>query len=163
MFSLQFLREFWMYNFYTSGLCLLCENILGRMTMTNGISGPQFVQYFQPVIDALNQLGGSGRPSEVKEIIAEALIISDEEQNEQISSGASKFGKNVDWARYYLAEAGFIDRSVRGVWSLTESGRHVSLNQDQALSLFQEIHKKYAENRKKSTKIRTKNEGENKK
>jgi len=85
----------------------------------SGIRGPQFVQFFQPVVDALMELGGSGQPSEVKEIIADKLNIPDEEQSEQIASGASRFSKNVDWARFYLAKAGNIDASKRGVWSLT--------------------------------------------
>ncbi|MDV7401027.1 winged helix-turn-helix domain-containing protein, partial [Arthrospira platensis SPKY1] len=57
----------------------------------NNIRGPQFVQFFQPVIDALIELGGSGQPSEVEEMIVEKLKISDDEQNEQISSGSSRF------------------------------------------------------------------------
>ena len=89
------------------------------------IRGPQFVQFFQPVIDALMELGGSGQPSEVKEVTADKLQIPDDEQAEQISSGASRFSKNVDWARFYLAKAGHIDASTREVWSLTESGRNL--------------------------------------
>jgi restriction system protein len=45
--------------------------------MNNKIKGPQFIQFFQPVIDALIELGGSGRPSEVKELIAEKLNITE--------------------------------------------------------------------------------------
>lgn len=118
--------------------------------MPSKIKGPQFVKFFQPVIDALIELGGSGQPSEVKELIAEKLHITDDEQGKQISSGASRFGKNVDWARFYLAKAAFIDASMRGVWSLTESGNKVRLSQDEAVRLFQEIHKQFSvEPRKK--------------
>ena len=31
--------------------------------------GPQFVRYFAPLLKALHDLGGSGRPSEVEDII----------------------------------------------------------------------------------------------
>jgi restriction system protein len=31
--------------------------------------GPQFVRFFAPVIEALRELGGSGRPSEVKDLL----------------------------------------------------------------------------------------------
>ena len=48
--------------------------------------GPQFVRYFQPVIKALIELGGSGRPEEVEESIADQLGLSEEERNEQIPS-----------------------------------------------------------------------------
>ncbi len=115
----------------------------------NNIRGPQFVQFFQPVIDALVELGGSGQPSEVKELIADKLNITEDEQGEQISSGASRFSKNVDWARFYLAKAEFIDASTRGVWSLTEKGRSVNLSSSEALQLFQSIHQQFSVERRK--------------
>lgn len=116
----------------------------------NYIRGPKFVQFIQPVIDALIELGGSGQPSEVKQLIADKLNITEEEQSEQISSGASRFSKNVDWARFYLAKADLIDASTRGVWSLTEKGRYVRLTNPEALQLFQNIHSQFATDRKKT-------------
>jgi len=115
----------------------------------NKIKGPKFIQYFQPIIDALVELGGSGQPSEVKKLIAENLSISEEEQSEQISSGASRFSNSVDWARFYLAKAGYIDSSTRGVWSLTEPGRKLQLSNEDALHLFQKIHKQFSVEKKK--------------
>jgi restriction system protein len=115
----------------------------------NNIRGPQFVQFLQPVLDALIELGGSGQPSEVKERIAEKLNITEEQQVEQNPSGASRFSKNVDWARFYLAKADYIDASTRGVWSLTEKGRNVRLSHNEALQLFHSIHQQYTIERKK--------------
>ncbi len=115
----------------------------------NQIRGPQFVQFFQPVLAALLNLGGSGQPSEVKEVIAEKLHIPESEQGEQIASGASRFSKNVDWARFYLAKAGYIDASRRGVWSLTEIGRGIKLSSAEALKLFQDIHQTFSVERRK--------------
>jgi len=119
------------------------------MSDNNQIRGPQFIQYFQPVIDALMELGGSGRPSEVKEVIIENLNISDEEQSDLNPSGQSRFSKKVDWARFYLAKAGYIDSSTRGVWSLTESGRSLKLSSTGALKLFQEIHQIFSDEKRK--------------
>ena len=118
--------------------------------ISNQQKGPQFIRYFQPVIDALLALGGSGRPEEVEEVIAEQLGLSEEERNEQIPSGQSRFSNKVNWARFYLVKAGLIDSSTRGVWSLTEKGRTTSLTPDQALSLFNQIHKPFVADRKKS-------------
>ncbi len=115
----------------------------------NNIRGPQFVQYFQPVIDALVELGGSGQPSEVKELIAEKLNITEDEQGEQISSGESRFSSKVSWARFYLVKADLIDSSTRGVWSLTEKGRNAKLSNEEALQLFQNIHQQFAADGKK--------------
>lgn len=129
------------------------------MTGSNQIRGPQFVQFFQPVIDALVELGGSGRPSEVKEEIAEKLRITEDEQSDQNPSGASRFSKNVDWARFYLAKAGYIDSSTRGVWSLTETGRGKKLSSSEALKLFQDIHQVFSNERKKQKGKSSKSEG----
>lgn len=115
----------------------------------NNIRGPQFVQYFQPVIDALVELGGSGQPSEVEELIVEKLNITDEEQSEQTSNGQSRFSNQVAWARFYLVKAGLIDSSTRGVWSLTEKSRNTKLSSEEALQLFQSVRHQFATNGKK--------------
>jgi restriction system protein len=117
---------------------------------SNQQKGPQFVRYFQPVIDALIELGGSGRPEEVEEAVANHLGLSEEERNEQIPSGQSRFSNKVNWARFYLVKAGLIDSSTRGVWSLTEKGRTTSLTAEQALNVFNQIHKPFTAARKKS-------------
>lgn len=112
--------------------------------------GPQFIRYFQPVINALVSLGGSGRPEEVEDVIAQHLGLSEEIRNEQSSSGQSKFSNRVGWARFYLAKAGLIDSSVRGVWSLSEKGRATTLTADQAFNLFDHIHRQFALERKRN-------------
>lgn len=117
---------------------------------SNQQKGPQFVRYFQPVIDALIELGGSGRPEEVEEAVANHLGLGEEERNEQIPSGQSRFSNKVNWARFYLVKAGLIDSSTRGVWSLTEKGRTTFLTAEQALNLFNQIHKPFTAARKKS-------------
>lgn len=105
--------------------------------------GPQFVRYFGPVIDALTELGGSGRPAEVRDNVAERLSLSEDEQNQTTSSGQSRFDNQVAWARFYLVKANFLDSSKRGVWSLTEKGRSTSLNQRQALAIFKEVRQQF--------------------
>lgn len=122
--------------------------------ISNQQKGPQFVRYFQPVIDALIKLGGSGRPEEVEEEIAEQLRLSEEERNEQIPSGQSRFSNKVNWARFYLVKAGLIDSSTRGVWNLTEKGRTTQLNAEQALDLFNQIHKPFVKGRKKASSVK---------
>lgn len=50
--------------------------------------------------------------------------MSDAEQSETLASGVqTRFENQVHWARFYLAKAGYIDSSQRGVWSLTEKGQ----------------------------------------
>lgn len=105
--------------------------------------GPQFVKYFGPVVVALKTLGGSGRPAEVKDLIAEQLNLSEAEVNEALDSGASRFSNQVDWAKFYLSTAGHIDASTRGVWSLTEKGHSCSLNHTESLELFKRVYKQF--------------------
>jgi restriction system protein len=93
------------------------------------------------VIDALRTLGGSGSPDEVRANVASSLSISDKEQNELMSSGNSRFDNQVAWARFYLAKAGYLDASRRGVWTLTEKGRNAHLTHQAAVQLFKDTHK----------------------
>jgi restriction system protein len=41
--------------------------------------GPRFVRYFGPVVEVLKDLGGSGRPDEVRPMVASRLAISEQE------------------------------------------------------------------------------------
>lgn len=94
------------------------------MNSTRKRKASQFTRYIEPVIEAIRELGGSGRPEEVREVIARNLNISEAEQSEPLPSGVqSRFENQVHWARFYLVKAGYIDSSQRGVWSLTEKGR----------------------------------------
>jgi len=106
-------------------------------------SGPQFVRYFGPVIEALKALGGSGRPAEVRDSIAAKEKVSEVEQNETLQSGESRFSNQVAWARFYLVKAGYLDSSTKGVWSLTEKGRTATLNHEQSIAIFKDIHQTF--------------------
>jgi len=104
------------------------------------MKGPQFVQYFIPVISALKELGNSGTPSEVREVIIKNLKIPDSVLNEQLKSGIARFDNKAAWARFYLSKAGYLDSSKRGVWTLTEKGINSALTEKDALELFRSVH-----------------------
>jgi restriction system protein len=56
------------------------------------------------------------------------------------SNGRARFDNRVAWARFYLAKAGLIDASRRGVWSLTEKGRAIeTLTPAGAADLFKAV------------------------
>lgn len=80
------------------------------MSRTNK-GGPQFIKFFGPVVAALNQLGGSRRPSEVQAAVVESLRIPEADLANTMSSGASRNSNQLDWARFYLAKAGCTDAS----------------------------------------------------
>ncbi len=108
------------------------------------MSGPKFVQFFSPVIEALKELGGSGRPSEVREVISRQLNISESDRTELLDGGAPRFDNQVAWARFYLVKEGIVDSSKRGVWSLSDRGREIELlSFDESLAIFQRIHSEF--------------------
>lgn len=101
--------------------------------------GVQFLRFAIPIIDTLKELGGSGRPAEVEDLIAEKLDISVEEQNEELSAGGNRFSNQIHWARYYLVQSGYLDSSKRGIWSLTEKGRKSSLTESDIQNLIRTV------------------------
>lgn len=86
---------------------------------------PQFAAYINPVLGTLQKLGGSARPSEVIEEVAALLSIPDSVREEKLTNGTPRFDNQIHWARLYLADTGYIDRSRRGVWTLTEKGQQI--------------------------------------
>lgn len=119
--------------------------------MSKEFSGaPQFVKYFAPLLDALHQLGGSGRVDEVRSGIAQSLNLSEEEQSEQLPSKTqARFDNQVHWARFYLTKAGLLGSSQRGVWTLTEKGQAaLPLSDAQAKQLFRDISSTFAKSKR---------------
>lgn len=90
---------------------------------------PPYTELFQPVLDALESLGGSAKPSEVRDWLVAKMGIPDEALELTNKSGRERFLNRVQWARLYLSKSGYIGSSKRGVWSLTEKGRHASIDE----------------------------------
>lgn len=84
---------------------------------------PAYTDLFNPLLRALRELGGSARPDEAGDLIAERERLSEEQLALEHRDGGSQFKNKVAWARFYLAKAGYIDSSRRGVWSLTSKGQ----------------------------------------
>lgn len=95
----------------------------------------EFVQWMDPVLDALKELGGSGKPREVLDLIAELHGLTDKKLEETLKSGQTRFYNQVHWARQYLVWEGLLDGSTRGVWSLTPAGYETSLDNEAATQL----------------------------
>lgn len=104
------------------------------------LKGPKFIQYFQPVIDGLRDLGSSAKPSEVYTWITEHYPIPKGEIESTTKGGQSKFQNKVGWARFYLAKGGLIATEQRGVWVLTEKGRKANFSHEEAYNFFKSIH-----------------------
>jgi restriction system protein len=119
----------------------------------NKIRQAEFTKWFGPLLDALRDLGGSGRPKEATEKIAKNLKISDEILEEVMKSGTPRFANQVAWARQYLVWEGLLEENTRGVWTLTEKGRKTKLNNEHSRLIFLkwvEIHQKTRKSKSKS-------------
>ncbi len=96
----------------------------------------EFVKWFGPLLDALRQLGGSGKPKEVAEQIAKNLNIPDKVLEETMKSGILRFQNQVAWARQYLVWERYLDDNTRGVWTLTPLGYQTYLDENKARQIF---------------------------
>lgn len=116
----------------------------------------EFVKWFGPLLDALRDLGDSGRPREVSDKIAKNLHLPDSVLDETLKSGGSKFHNQVAWARQYLVWEGYLDASKHGTWKLTESGRNAQITEDEAHKIFLkwvEVNQNNRKNKESTAKI----------
>lgn len=111
-------------------------------------SNAVFVRWFGPLLDALRDLGDSGRPREVSDRIAKNLSLPDEVLDETLKSGGSRFHNQVAWARQYLVWEGMLESSKHGTWTLTEKGRKARISDAHAAEIFKKWVAIHAENRK---------------
>ena len=96
----------------------------------------EFVLWMGPILDALRELGDSGSPQEVSDLIAKNLNIPDEKKEELTDSGVPRFHNQVCWARQYLVWEGFLSSAKRGLWTLTEKGRTGQITENQGRDIF---------------------------
>ncbi|MBR5001372.1 MAG: hypothetical protein IKY08_05350, partial [Firmicutes bacterium] len=98
----------------------------GRSQSTENI-----LRWCQPIVEALKKLGGAAKPDEVRKQIVED-VKPDEEYLSQTrgKNNINLFQNEVDFARSYLAQAGIIDKEIRGVWTLTEMAKKLEFNQE---------------------------------
>ena len=94
-----------------------------------------FAQFISPVVTALKELGGSSKPQQVYEQIQKDIKVPDELLNSKLKNGEPVFKNQVRWAREYLRRAGYIDGSVRGVWTLTDAGKNEIFNDENILKI----------------------------
>ena len=118
---------------------IVSEQVNRQKAAANGkkLSNAAFLRWFKPLIQALRDLGGSGTPAEARAKIVENEQLSDEEVNAtRGKNNVNKFENEVAFARSYLVNAGYIDKSIYGVWTLTAAGKCVEMTDDMASDIF---------------------------
>jgi restriction system protein len=97
-----------------------------------------------PILEALRQLGGSGRPREVSEVIEERFDIDDRKLTATLKSGQTRYYNQLHWARQYLVWEGLLDDATHGVWALTPAGYRTALDDRAARALASKWGKQHA-------------------
>ena len=120
----------------------------------NKNSKTEFVKWFGPILDALRDLGGSAKPKEISQLIAEKLNIPEEILSERYEkSGVLKFQNQLAWARQYLVWEELLASSKHGVWALSAKGWETRISEKQGYEIFLKWVKVFQEIRQtKSTK-----------
>lgn len=84
---------------------------------------PKYSELFNPTLQALHALGGSGTNEEIEEKVAEILSLSEDEVSEIHRGNTTKLSYRLAWSRNYLKRYGLLENSSRSVWSLTHKGQ----------------------------------------
>ncbi len=59
--------------------------------------GPKFLRFINPLLEVLKELGGAGRPSDVRPLVIQKLQIPESETKVMLDSGVSRIYNQIDW------------------------------------------------------------------
>ena len=97
--------------------------------------------FFDPVVEALKLLGGSGTNEEILEKVIQVAKLSDEQiEVLHVDGPRTKVDYQIAWAKTYLKTFGFLENSKKGVWSLTERGMREPLPAKEEINTFYRNH-----------------------
>ncbi len=86
----------------------------------------RFHELYNPTIQALHTLGGSGTNKEIHDQVVDIMRLSDEiiaQPHKPGSSSLTRLEYRLYWVRTWLKRYGLIENSSRGVWALTPKGK----------------------------------------
>ena len=87
----------------------------------------KYDELFNPVLQALHQLNGSGSNDEIEEKLISILNLKPEEVEDIHRGNTTKLSYRTAWAKNYLKRLGLVENSSRAVWVLTPEGRKTTL------------------------------------
>ena len=98
----------------------------------------QHFRYINPILEVLQEIGGSGKSSEVIDHVIEKLNISDEELQKTVESGKPKVINQIHWAKLMLLKTDHLDSSRMGsVWNLTKKGMSAKLSKVEMMPIWE--------------------------
>ena len=86
---------------------------------------PTYDALMNPLLQAVQALGGSGTIEEINSKVAEIAGLSDEQLevlHNPEKGGMTEIEYRLTWSRTYLKKCGILENSSRGVWALTPTG-----------------------------------------
>ena len=108
-----------------------------------------YLRWMNPLLRALIDLGGSATPQEACSKIAKnEHLNSDILEAVRGKSKTNKFANEVAFARNCLVFGGYIDKSVHGIWTITDDGRNVEMTDELASDLIRALNSSNRNNRK---------------
>lgn len=101
---------------------------------------PKYDDLFNPLLQAMHNLGGSASIAEQEDEVAAILNLTDGEVAEIHKGNRTKLSYRLAWARNYLKRFGVLDNSSRGVWALTTEGqKHQKLHKEAVKKFVQTL------------------------
>jgi restriction system protein len=77
------------------------------------------------VVQALRELGGSGRIAEINDKVSQIRGFSDQQQEIVGSGSRPEIAYRLAWARTHAKNLGLLANPSRGVWALTKDGQEI--------------------------------------
>ncbi|MDQ6988580.1 MAG: Mrr restriction system protein [Mariprofundaceae bacterium] len=115
-------------------------------------SMPTFDLLMNPLLNALNNLGGSGSIDEIYDKVVELEEIGDEflsVPHNPEKSNQTEVAYRLAWARTYLRKYGFLENSSRGIWALTQKGKEeTKVTAAEVLRYVRQLDKKNPQSKK---------------
>jgi len=110
---------------------------------------PTYDSLMNPLLHALQSLGGSGSIEEIYDRVIEEEHLSDELLalvHDPEKSTQTEVGYRLAWARTYLKKYGLLQNSSRGVWALTAAANGVEkVNPKEVVNTVSGLQKRNAE------------------
>jgi len=90
---------------------------------------PKYYELMNPLLAALNELGGSGSIEEISSHVSASLNLPDDVlsiPHDPDRSSQTELEYRLAWARTYLKKYGILDNSERGVWVIVPEKKDVT-------------------------------------
>lgn len=107
---------------------------------------PKYHELMNPLLKALNELGGSGSIEEISAQVSESLDLPEDVlsiPHDPEKSSLTEVEYRLAWARTYLKKYGIIDNSERGVWVIVPEKKELkSINPKEVVKTVREMTRK---------------------